>query len=546
MSEKSMRRLLLFLFFLSGVSALIYQVVWVRMFGDVFGVTVYAVATVVTTFMAGLALGAYLFGRWIDRAGNPLGVFALLQLGIGLFALLFPSLLGRLTQAYVALHRQFPASFYMRSLVRFGLSFGLLILPTTLMGGTLPVLSKFFVGRLKRLGGDMGHLYAANNLGAVIGVFAAGFFLIRTVGMHFTIGTAAAINLAVAALAYVASVKADRSQPSPQASEEGPDDQNGDAPPVAAPTYPRHVRTLVLWAFGIEGFCALSYEVVWTRVLTGMSHHKTVYLFSTILISFIFGLSLGSFIIARFIDRTRSLLALFGLMEIAIGVSAIAMLPVFKLLPGLLRQTYRASLEAWWSGALENLIWFLVLLVPTTLMGTTFPIVSKIYTRTLDALGRRIGTIGCLDTIGSIFGSFVAGFVLIPFIGMAKAVAVTAVINLLIGASLVAFEPLRSGKLKLAAGVGGVVLAVGALGLTPSELRFEHWLRERPFTHFVYYREGVSATVAVPELPSGERGLMIDGFTTAVGNYGDLRVHKMLGYLPWLLHENPKSSLVIG
>ena len=149
-SFKYIHLILLTLFFLSGTSALIYQVIWVRMFGLVFGVTVFAVSTVLTSFMAGLALGNLYFGRFVDIHKDPLKIFALLQLGIGLIALVFPSLLQGLTEIYIYINQSLPTTFYLKSLIRFALSFLLLFVPTFLMGGTLPVLSKFFVRRLDR------------------------------------------------------------------------------------------------------------------------------------------------------------------------------------------------------------------------------------------------------------------------------------------------------------------------------------------------------------------------------------------------------------
>jgi len=538
------------LFFLSGASALIYQIVWVRVFGLVFGVTIFAVSTVLTAFMTGLALGSIYFGRLIDKRKDALAVFAFLELGIGLFALAFPFLLKGLTYIYVYTHQQLATSFYLSSLIRFAVSFLFLLIPTTLMGGTLPVLSKFFIKRLKKLGWDIGHLYSVNNLGAVIGCFAAGFFLIQTVGVRATINIAAIINIVVAAVVFIMRGRLT----TPQTAAESEDiDEVGiaktrrGAEESDAGKYPRYITRLVLWAFAIEGFSALSYEVIWTRILLGLSSDKSVYFYSTVIISFIFGLSLGSFIVAKFIDHKKNLLALFGFIEIAIGVLAILLLPVFALLPGVLQRMHTSFAPSWWSSTgKECFIFFLVMLVPTTLMGSTFPIVSKIYTTNLKKLGNRIGNIGCLDTVGSIFGSFVAGFIFIPFIGVVKAVILTAVINLILGTLLILFHPFMRYRAKLLTGLILLCIIGATYFVVPSSRHFRHWRGKRPGDKLLYYKEGASATVAVPQRANMIKALHINGAGTAFTEYSDLRVHKMLGYLPLLSHKTPKNALVIG
>ena len=168
------------LFFLSGACGLIYEVVWMRMLTLVFGATAFATSTILASFFTGLALGGFVFGRVIDRGRRPLQVYALLEGGISLFAFLMPVLLGLVTWAYVAISRQFEVGFYGISFIRFLLAFMVLVLPATLMGGTLPVIVKLFARKQERLGWHVGQLYALNTLGAVVGTVLAGFFLYST------------------------------------------------------------------------------------------------------------------------------------------------------------------------------------------------------------------------------------------------------------------------------------------------------------------------------------------------------------------------------
>jgi len=181
--ERGVHWAVLVLFFLSGACGLVYEVVWMRMLTLVFGATAFATAAILASFFAGLALGSLWFGKAADRARNPLALYAFLEAGVGVFAFLMPVLFAGLTPVYVALARGLDLGFYPLSVVRFVLSFLVLILPTTLMGGTLPVIVKFFVSRRDGLGWDVGRLYAVNTFGAVVGTVAAGFFLILFLGV---------------------------------------------------------------------------------------------------------------------------------------------------------------------------------------------------------------------------------------------------------------------------------------------------------------------------------------------------------------------------
>ena len=156
-------------FFLSGAAGLIYEIVWTRMLGLVFGHTVFAVTTVLAAFMAGLALGAWLFGRVIDGRDRPLRVYALLEIAVGLSALAVPLLLQGAQSVYLWVYRSMGLSFFILTMSQFALVFCILLVPVTLMGATLPVLVKFFVGALEGLGRKVGDLYALNTFGAVTG-----------------------------------------------------------------------------------------------------------------------------------------------------------------------------------------------------------------------------------------------------------------------------------------------------------------------------------------------------------------------------------------
>src|SRR2546426_1746599 len=197
------RRVVLALCVLSGISGLLYEVAWARMLHLLFGDTVLAVSTVLASFMAGLAMGSFWIGRSIDRRRRVLAVCASLEAGIGLSAILFPVVLQGVTPLYVWLHQSLSSSFWLFSLARFFLAFGLLCVPTALMGATLPVLSRYLVQSSATLGWNVGVLYALNTGGAVLGCFMAGYVLIGSAGLSRTVWIGAALNFAIALVVLV-------------------------------------------------------------------------------------------------------------------------------------------------------------------------------------------------------------------------------------------------------------------------------------------------------------------------------------------------------
>src|SRR6266508_970120 len=358
------RRALLGLFFLSGISGLLYEVAWTRMLHLLFGDTVLAVSTVLASFMAGLALGSFWSGRYVDRRPRVLGVYAALEAGIAVSAVLLPVALHALTPLYVWLHQHLHDSVWLLSVVRFVLAFCLLCVPTFLMGATLPVLSRYMVRTHATLGWSVGTLYARNTGGAVIGCFAAGYVLLGRVGLSRTVWIGAALNLAIALAVWAGRrwIGEGRHPPEP-----------APVAPSGAPHATVHDRATVrrvLWSFALSGCAALSYEVIWTRALAFFIGNST-YAFSAMLTTFLCGLALGSLLFARLSDRRGNPVALLGALQVGIGVYGVLTIAILG------RLFYR--LDTWWEG-FSNAYWgtpiwltflktFVVILPPTVCMG---------------------------------------------------------------------------------------------------------------------------------------------------------------------------------
>src|SRR5438093_859045 len=390
-------------FFLSGAAGLIYEVVWTRMLTQIFGNTTYAIATVLSAFMAGLALGSYWFGRIADQGKNDFLLYGILEAGVGIYGFLVPWLFKLGQMVYNPLFRlndSYPLVF---NLLLFFLAFIFLVLPTMLMGATLPVLSRFFVRSFSHLGRRVGDLYATNTLGAVLGCGFAGYYLIPTLGMRTTIFVAAVLNLTIAALILVVELTRVKE---PVASAL-PATEAVDSNPVAAPSW---LGWVLLVCFGLSGFSAMIYENAWTRALT-LVVGSSVYSFTTMLLTFLVGLATGGFLFARFMGESSVKVSTFGAIELWVGLTALATIPLFEKLPLIFIRLLHAfgdtfSLFLYSQVFLSSMVMFL----PTLFFGMTFPLVARLFTQSLYRVGSSVGIAYAANTVGAILGAFAGGF----------------------------------------------------------------------------------------------------------------------------------------
>jgi len=530
--------IILILFFLSGACGLIYEVVWQGMLNLVFGNTTFATTTVVASFMGGLALGSFCFGRLADRYKRPLRLYACLEISIGIFAILFPFILSGISAIHVNISQHFPTTFYVSSLIKFALCFLVLLIPSFLMGGTLPVISKFFVTTFEKLSWGVGSLYGSNTLGGVVGAFCAVFFLVTALGVKETTYTAAAINILIAGVVFGLSIFLASDNP------EKPKQRAKKAAKIEQPVYPVYIRRVVLVVYALSGFCALAYEILWTRVLVFFLGNST-HAFAVVLTTYLLGLALGSLIFAKFLDKRKHLLTLLAFVEAFIGLFALLSIWEFSKLGNILDYFFALFGGDW--GALIGTRYigsFLIMLIPTLLIGIAFPLVNKIYTRNLNGLGHGIGNIYSVNTLGCIVGSFMAGFVLIPAIGITKSIMLIALVNLILGAVMAASTLFTRYRVKWATMViGATLIAVLVTTIITPTAMLQRLFRGQ---EMVYYEEGASATVSVVRNEKDFKYLVINGVYEVSTDYNALRTFHMLGHLPLLLHENPQKALIIS
>jgi spermidine synthase len=457
------------------MSGLVYQVVWVRELVLVFGATTFAVSTVLTAFMGGLALGSFYFGRRSEKIDRPLRLYGILEIAIGLYGLAVPFIFALLPGLYHPFWQWFHLSFFALSIVRFAFAALVLILPTALMGATLPVLSNFYARDIGRVGLRVGSLYALNTFGAVLGASITGFLLIPVFGMRATTAVAAAINIMLGAVSlYVARAIREGARPQSDKTIE-----NAPAPVILETTGRREKRKLFAWssllpralrasrkstplrraaersrrieiftvlvAFGVSGFIALSYEVIWSRVLA-LIIGSSVYAFSIMLTTFLVGLAVGASVASRFADRLRQPVLVFALLEVGIGITSLVGAYLFNDLPYIFVQVYRVVGSSSFELLLvaRFLISSFVMIVPTLLLGALFPLVVRIISHNETSMGRTVGTAYAANTVGSIIGSFASGFVLVPWLGLLDSLRLCAALNFVVAAAL--FIALRRGR----------------------------------------------------------------------------------------------------
>ena len=535
------RATILFLFFLSGVAALIYQVTWVRQSTLVFGVSVYAYSAVLTAFMGGSALGSYWMGRRADHIGLPLRIYAWLQAGIALFGVTTPYLLLALLPLYAHLAQAAPESLVWLNGVRLTFSLLVLIPPTLLMGATLPVMARAYAGSPGQVGGDVGRLYAVETLGAALGCALAGLWLIRLLGTQETAWLAVALNLAAAAGAgWLARTAREHGE---KGAMQQPAASKAARPSRTAPS--PHAPSFIPLVYALSGFAALGYEVVWARILAIFTL-DAVFSFSIMLTTYLIGLTVGGWIGVARVRRQRARLGDFAILQLALALSALLTLYVFWLLPN--RVTIESVFGEYSISNLilfEFLLGFLTLLLPTTLLGMTFPVVVSLYTQEETVgVGRRIGLLNALNTAGAVLGSLAVGFLLIPALGLQWTAIVLSFLNLAVGLWAWSHSAAGAGR-RLPIPAAATVLFAALVGLLPPG--YYLGFRADPPDNMIFYAEGVETTVAVFEAPAENfKVSFVNGRIEVPTDPISMRAFRLLGHLPAILKPDAERALMLS
>ena len=547
------RSVLYVIFFLSGVTGLVYEVIWVRLTGLVFGNTSQAISIVLGAFMAGLALGSWKLGQRADRTTNPLRLYGLLEVGIGLSAALVPLIFRGLDSFYWTIAPMVASIPGGAGFIRFATSFVVLITPTFLMGGTLPVLTRFFTDRIEEVERKVGVLYALNTFGAAAGSLLAALVLIPGIGNIRTTLIIATVNVAIGLFAMWLSGGLPGSDPSSRLTGD-----EGAAPLPPTSSSNPIVDRFVLMTLAVSGFVSMLCEVSWTRALSAMIGSST-YAFSIMLVTFLIGIALGSSVISR--RKPVATLRLLGFLQLGVAFGGIVFLVGYLAAPYTLLSLIRAFHYSFTAIlTIQFILCAGLMILATFSMGATFPIASQLYSSKFTILGRSIGNIYSVNTVGAIIGSLAAGFVLMPLIGTERTILAGLFFNaamallLLTEAKtsrlaqalatvllLIATVSMRGGVFwKPDAMDRGILIYSKALDARPELTIGEHY----EDTDVVYFKEGNNATISVRK---GENymALRTNGKVDA-SNRDDMITQLTVGWLPAFYHPNPKNALVIG
>jgi spermidine synthase len=392
------------------------------------------------------------------------------------------------------------------------------------------------------MGQRVGMLYGINTAGAVVGSYLAGFVFIGSLGLRQTTLLAVGANELIMVAAFILGGYFWKRSP-----EGAP--QMDSSLPLANETRKAGDRTrarLILFCFALAGFASLCYEVLWTRTLVFFMGYST-YAFTSMLTTFLLGLALGSFLFARIADRTKDPYFLFCKIEVVIAIWAVISIPLFN-------EVFYALQDRWDSFILIDLSWestaglkflkaFVVMIIPTTLMGAAFPVVCRIFSSDLRHVGQDVAAVYSVNTLGAIVGSAAAGLVIIPLFGTQKGIMVVAAVNLAVAicAVFVSNASVRKRSLMLAAvaGVAAVTLFIVPKNVV-LRIPVEMW------KELLFYKEDSMALVKVYENVTGGKAISIDGNPVAGTSMIMQSNQKMLAHLPMLLHEDPRTVLVVG
>jgi len=576
--------------FLSGMAGLVYEIVWARYLALFLGHTSYAVVAVLVAFMGGLALGNSWIGAAADRARRPLAFYAWLEIGIGVYALAFPFYYRFCHQAFISVARHLTAGASSMVALKFAFSFLAILAPTILMGGSLPLLTRLLTRSLSEVRASVAALYFINSAGAVAGCLVGDWWFIPLWGLETALYGAAAMNLAAGAGALFMSSWSQEGRLAPSAAgiaEPAPAGMtNGETPAAetgergaaragpdaagAAATeevFTRGEAKLAVLAIGLSGFVAMLYEVVWTRLLA-LALGSSTHAFSLMLVTFIAGIAVGSWIVYRWKGLRRSFNA-FGWAELALAGTLLGSmftyqyLPYWSLrLPGLVVRQEEAYP---FYELVQGLICFGVMFIPTICLGMTLPLVSRVATSELARTGSSVGRVFAVNTLGTVLGAGLTGLWLLPRLGLARTFALGVGANAVIGLAALGRRQWRARPswlgLTLLAALGWAWVGGGAfdrtwrvaftLGLYRQEHRLASLAEYRALarrTDLAYYCDGAGATVNVVRYTMPKRNefyLKVNGKTDA-STTEDMITQLLLGHLPMLLHPAPRQALVVG
>jgi len=529
--------LLLLLFALSGCSALIYEIVWYQLLQLAVGSTSVSMGVLLATFMGGLCLGSVGLPRYVSRNEHPLRVYAYLEAGIGVFGLLVLWGLPLVQRVYIAGAESGMPGMLLRGFV----AAVCMLPPTVLMGASLPAIVRWIQSTPSGVSW-WGWLYGGNTAGAVFGCLLAGFYLLRIHNTATATYVAAGTNLLVALLSLwlAGHTPAQLGEESPQSTAAAAATSRD----VAASRWPVYVT------IAVSGATALGAEVIWTRLL-GMLLGSTVYVFSIILAVFLIGLALGTSAGSWIVPMVNPRLAL-GWCQIllTLGFAWTAYmiadsLPYWPINPLL-------TISPWHTFQLDLVRCLWAILPPTLMWGASFPLACSAIASDGEDSGRVVGGVYAANTFGAIVGALAVSLVLVPWIGTQQSQRVLLMLSAASALFMLVPYVVEYRSTSVAAVVAvsmlGAGLLVRGIDAIPGEV-IAYGRRiaiSASSSKILYTAEGINSSVAISQWNDGAFEVDVNGHVEATTEPYDMKLQRMVGHLPALIHPNPKSVLGIG
>jgi len=524
----STRRLLLVVYASSGVAGLIFEVALQRELSRAFGVTAWASATVLAAFMIGTTLGAVAVGNWSDRMSNPLGLYAALEGGIGVVALVTPSASTRLIQVFENLASgRDPSSIYVAG-IRLLLALAFALIPAFMMGGTFPALASGIarlVGNTGESGRRVAETYAANLFGAFLGAASATYLLLPSLGLSRTLWCGAALNFLAGAAALLFTRHA-----------------------TFSPATCREIRRapgLFLAASAWSGFTTFAYEVAWTQ-LVALVIGSSAYAFGSMLASFLLGLTAGSILASRWREKTPSWVTI-GVIQLASSIAVVATLPLWGNAPVLFARIGPSITGFWGREAVRVLVCLCVLCAPSIVLGMFFPVLLR-GTAGESRVGNTLGGMTAINTLGAAAGSLSTGFVFLPVLGSRTLLELISAAGCLV--AVLCFR--RQTRYQIAAlAVAAAIFAVPSWDLikisSGANVYFSlpSWTTGRILFAKESVESGLTTVVELAPTGSGRKTLLTNGKFQG-NNSGEIIAQARFAQLPLLVDHNYQRALLIG
>ena len=539
------------LFFLSGLTALVYQIIWMRQLSLFFGSDVYATTITLGTFMAGLSLGSYISGLIGDNLKKPILIYGILEIFIALSAALFPLIIFGMDETFRIVYQNYffdqPLKY---QLFRLLISIFTLLIPTIFMGATLPLLIRQFAIKKIELGEKVGFFYSINTFGALTGTILAGFILIQIAGITYSTIIMVITNIVVGIIAIIFSFnsfeKKDNFFPKQSQKRNILDEEK----------IHKFDPKYILFSTFFTGMAALALEVVWTRILV-KSFSGTTHSFSIMLACFLFGIFYGSKKISKKLSNNHYPILILFKLQLWLAATVALLAPLTYLAPnifGNLTWTLTSLMDGNFAIAsilAQFIVASLLILIPTTLLGASFPAAVKSYINNFDFRARGTGYIYAFNTFGAVIGSLIGGFVLLPIFGTR--------ISLIIIAALFFFSALILRKLiirienydsiiKFHKFLPVIIFMASsiAISIMPDKTIMNYNMQKNSRPNVIYHSDGISHTIDIVKSDEDNIIMLINGNIEADTSYVQRRQFVLIAHLPMLLHGEANNVATVG